>query len=513
MKKDYSKEFSGEDESRIAAALEKVGQSYLLGDKRRQKLNEYYYDTFDWSLYAAGCLLKRRGGRFSLSLPDGRRVIAAGALVKQCYFRRQLPGTELKAALQSVAGIRAICEIVAAKITRNSLDIRNRDRKTVARLQIDATQVLGNGREENLSPVVRLEAVKGYEKPFARVARKFEDAGLVELPEDMSELQRLLAAVGREVLDYCSKYDLTLSRDVTVRQAVCSICLYLLDAMAKNVAGVVHDIDSEFLHDFRVAMRRTRSLLSQLKNYLPAETSRHFQNELKWLGSLTGPVRDLDVYLLQKDEYALMLPQQLHGGLEAFFQDLAESREKNLTLLRQGLSSERYTTFHRSWKEFLQKEAGGQSRTMAEEECFPIARRIIRKRYRKILKNGEKLGAHSPDEELHSLRIQGKKLRYLLEFFSSFFAEEEIGHFLKQLKNLQNNLGDFNDVCVQLEMLESFRTSIKSRNRRSVEIAAALGGLVTHLAEERKSIRSQFESTFAKFASPANRKRFNVLLE
>lgn len=512
MKKGCSKEFSAGDEARIEAALEKVGRSYLLGERRRQKLNEYYYDTFDWSLYSAGYLLKRRGGQLFLGAPDGRRMIAGGAVAKRCCFWQELPDSELRKALQSVAGIRAICEIAAAKITRSSVDIRNRDRKTIARLQIDETRALGNGREENLSAVVRLKAMKGYEKPFARVVRKLEDAGLVELPEEMPELQRLLAAVGREVLDYSSKYDLRLPRDITVQRAVRAICLYLLDAMERNVSGVLDDIDSEFLHDFRVAMRRTRSLLSQLQKYLPAETIQYFQNELKWLGSLTGPVRDLDVYLLGKEQYALMLPEQLHGGLEAFFQDLEKSRENKLALLRQGLTSQRYTTLVRSWKEFLQNEEGGQDWAMAEEECLPIARRIIRKRYRKILKNGEKLGEHSPDEELHRLRIQGKKLRYLLEFFSSFFAEEEIQHFHKQLKNLQNNLGDFNDVSVQLEMLDH-RISIKSRSRRSVEIAAALGGLVTHLAEEQKRIRSQFESTFAKFASPANRKKFNALLE
>jgi CHAD domain-containing protein len=512
LKQGCSKEFSGGDEARLATALEKVGRSYLLGERRRQKLNEYYYDTFDWSLYAAGYLLKRRGGQLFLGAADGRRMIAGGAAVKRCYFWQQLPVGELRTILQSVAGVRAICEIVAAKVTRSSVDIRNRDRKTIARLQIDETRALGNGREENLSAVVRLKAMKGYEKPFARVVRQLEDAGLVELPDDMPELQRVLAAVGREVLDYSSKYDLRLPRDITLQQAVSSICLYLLDAMEKNVAGVLDDIDSEFLHDFRVAMRRTRSLLSQLKKYLPAETIQHFQNEFKWLGALTGPVRDLDVYLLEKDQFALMLPQQLHGGLEAFFQDLEKSREKKLALLRQGLTSERYTTLLRSWKEFLQNEEEGRGWAMAGEECLPIARRIIRTRYRKILKRGEKIGEHSPDEELHSLRIQGKKLRYLLEFFSSFFVEEEIQHFHKQLKNLQNNLGDFNDVSVQLEMLD-YRISSKSRSRRSVEIAAALGGLVTHLAEEQKNIRSQFESTFAKFASPANRNRFNALLE
>ncbi|MEE4240294.1 MAG: CHAD domain-containing protein [Desulfopila sp.] len=512
MKKNCCKEFSAVDEAGVDAALENAGQSYLLADRRKQRLYEYYYDTFDWSLYSSGYHLKRRGGQLYLGLPDKSRMTSGGVTARKSYLHNDLPESELRTVLHSVAGIRALCEIVAAKITRSSIDIRNKDRKTVARLQIDEAMAEGNGKEALLSPFVRLWAMKGYEKAFARVAADLEKAGLIEAPYDQSDLKRYLTAVGREVLDYSSKYDLTQPREIRAGQAVSSICLYLLEMMEKNVSGVLDDIDSEFLHDFRVAMRRTRSLLSQLKNYLPEEKIQRFLDEFKWLGTLTGPVRDLDVYLLEKDDYASMLPEQLHGGLDAFFQDLEKKREKDLTMLRQGLASQRYRDFIESWRIFLEDEKGICDWEPAREDCFPIARRIIGKRYRQILKKGGKLGEHSPDEDLHRLRIQGKKLRYLLEFFASFFDEKEIQHFHKQLKKLQNNLGDFNDISVQLEMLEKYRTSIKSRSRRAVEIAAALGGLVTHLAEEHKNVRAQFESTFAGFASSENREKFDSLL-
>ena len=43
-----------------------------------------------------------------------------------------------------------------------------------------------------------------------------------------------------------------------------------LQTLRINEDGVRKDLDSEFLHDFRVAVRRTRSALSQIKGVFPA---------------------------------------------------------------------------------------------------------------------------------------------------------------------------------------------------------------------------------------------------
>ncbi len=71
-----------------------------------------------------------------------------------------------------------------------------------------------------------------------------------------------------------------------------------LAAMRWNEAGLRADLDSEFLHDWRVAVRRTRCLLGQLKQVFPAGETRRLRSELGWLARLTGPLRDLDVFLL-----------------------------------------------------------------------------------------------------------------------------------------------------------------------------------------------------------------------
>ncbi len=74
----------------------------------------------------------------------------------------------------------------------------------------------------------------------------------------------------------------------------------LLDNINRNIPGVLADWDTEFLHDLRVAIRRTRSGLSLVKKVLPDAVVARFKRDFGLLGSLTGPTRDLDVYLLNR---------------------------------------------------------------------------------------------------------------------------------------------------------------------------------------------------------------------
>ncbi len=69
--------------------------------------------------------------------------------------------------------------------------------------------------------------------------------------------------------------------------------------MDRNLPGVLADVDPEALHDFRVAVRRTRATLKLGRPALPDGVRDRWEPELKWLGTLTTPVRDLDVVQLQ----------------------------------------------------------------------------------------------------------------------------------------------------------------------------------------------------------------------
>ena len=127
------------------------------------------------------------------------------------------------------------------------------------------------------------------------------------------------------------------------------------------------------------------------------------------------------------------------------------------------------------------------------------------------MKTGNQILEDAEDEKLHALRIECKKLRYLIEFFSSLFARKKINALIGQLKKLQNNLGDFNDLCVQEEYLLDISGELPAKGQQYKKTLAAIGSLIGTLDRKRQQVKNAFSKTFTDFTSPENRKLFKEL--
>ena len=129
------------------------------------------------------------------------------------------------------------------------------------------------------------------------------------------------------------------------------------------------------------------------------------------------------------------------------------------------------------------------------------------------MKTGSLILQNTEDEMLHALRIECKKLRYLMEFFSSLFSSKKINVLIGQLKKLQDNLGDFNDLCVQVEYLQKTSEELPATQQRTKKTLVAIGSLIGTLDREKQLVRDAFADAFTKFASPANQELFRELFK
>jgi CHAD domain-containing protein len=75
---------------------------------------------------------------------------------------------------------------------------------------------------------------------------------------------------------------------------------------------------------------------------------------------------------------------------------------------------------------------------------------------------------------------------------------------IKQLKLLQNNLGNFNDLSVQQDMLKYTLSVLKPGTVKAKKTSASIGGLLTNLYHESREVRTHFEETFAAFSAKSN---------
>ena len=133
--------------------------------------------------------------------------------------------------------------------------------------------------------------------------------------------------------------------------AVADALLGYVSVMESTVEGIVADVDTEFLHDFRVAVRRTRSVLKLLGGVLPEGMAERVGAEFRWLGDVTTPTRDLDVYLLGIDDMASSLTRP--DDLTAFGRHLVMRRTAEHKLLTRALRSRRFVDLCSSWRSEL----------------------------------------------------------------------------------------------------------------------------------------------------------------
>lgn len=472
-----------------------------------------YADSFDWRLFQQGYILHCHDRVWALCRTDNREVLVEqeGPELKRSTLSRDFPAGRLRVVLEPLLAVRCLLPMATVDLTSRQIRLLNRDEKTVVRIVIEEQRPASVASVYRL---IRLFGIRGYDQEL-RAARKILTQGGVHLPASpLIGFEAGCGVIGRRPLDYTSKFAVELDKGSTARQAMGRIYQHLLTTINRNLPGVLDDLDSEFLHDLRVAIRRTRSGLSLIKKVMPPAVVDSFKKDFGLLGGKTGPTRDLDVYLLKRDEYLARLPAALQPGLTSFFTDLAVQRKTEQKKMGVFLRSKKSSAILDSWERYLASE-DPEPAPVAGMAVEQLAGRVIFRRFKRVLVDGQALDAQTPDSEVHRLRIQCKKLRYTIEFFSSLYPVEDIQTVIRQLKKLQDILGTFNDLSVQQQMLNTFlkRSQGGTLRRTTVESAAALGGLMQSLFREQQELRDHFAEAFTQFSDPVNMALFGRLFK
>jgi len=499
---------NGHNEKQI---LGKLADQYAL--KKGPAVTERFTicDTFDWRLFNKSIALYASGNRLFLRNLAQDEILHRAEVTYLPVFIWDFPDGELKRQLAPIIKMRALLRLVEVQSRSVPYRILNPDEKTVARLAFEEFRA---GRRKNKTTVVThlwLKPVRGYPKYLRTLAKQFQEAGLkISTAEDV--FFKVLEVVDKKPGDYSAKLNIQLDPNMCSDQATKIILRFLLQVMRINEAQIDKDLDTEFLHDFRVAIRRTRSALGQIKYVFPTKTTDRFKKDFAWVGKLSNELRDLDVYLLNEDKFKAMLSPILRHDIDPLFDHLRKKRSMALQKVIRGLKAKKYEKILKDWEAFLNKpQKGSVTAANAKRPVIDLARNRIYKKYRNVVKVGSQILENTDDEMLHVLRIHCKKLRYLMEFFSRLFPRKKINALIAQLKKLQDNLGDFNDLCVQRAYLLSVIEKLPLSQQRSKKTFAAIGSLIGALDNEKQTVKGAFAKTFTDFASPANQGLFREL--
>jgi CHAD domain-containing protein len=489
----------------------KLADQYAIKKESAVAARFTIYDTFDWRLFNKSLVLYASGNRLFLRKLDKTDIMHSARISSLPVFIRDFPAGELKEQLAPIIKIRALLKLVEVHSRSRPYRILNPDEKTVARLVYEEIRPSRNKDAPALATYLWLKPVRGYPKYSHNLAKQLEEAGLsISKKEDI--FFKALELVDKKPGSYSAKVNIQLDPDMRADEATKVILRFLLHVMRINEANIEKDLDTEFLHDFRVAIRRTRSALGQIKNVFPTRTTDRFKKNFASVGKLSNELRDLDVYLLNENTYKAMLPPVLCNDIDPLFDYLRKNRSKALQKVIRGLKSKKYAKILQDWETFLNKPP--QDSATVPSAALPVidlAHKRIYKKYRGVVKAGNLILKKTEDERLHALRIECKKLRYLMEFFASLFPRKKISILIDQLKKLQDNLGDFNDLCVQEEYLRNIAEELPAAHQQSKKTLIAIGSLIGTLEKERQIVKNAFAKTFTDFASSENQELFREL--
>ncbi|MET3806767.1 CHAD domain-containing protein [Nakamurella sp. UYEF19] len=217
-------------------------------------------------------------------------------------------------------------------------------------------------------------------------------------------------------------------------------------AIRANEAGSRAGGDLESVHQMRVATRRIRAYLKAARPALDAQAADGLRLDLADLARALGEVRDLDVMIDRMHSEATALGEPDTAALERLIGSLDADRG----VARKALVAQLDEPSYRSLLEELDRAVerppvADPWADLAELGAAEFGR--LAKAHRRLVK---KFDGDPPDDDLHELRILGKRARYTAELQPK---SRRMSEFLEALAHFQEVLGDHQDASVLEDQL------------------------------------------------------------
>lgn len=435
--------------------LKKLQQEFDCQQVSNEFIIHSFQDSFDWRLYrhdlSAEFIRSQRQSVFILRNLSDHKVVAQTPLRELARFAADFDHTEVGSLLDNTIGIRALLELCTVDYEYSVIEVYNKKHELLARLHFSQYEIFKNH--------LRIEILKQDSRKLNNLLAYLDQA--VELiPAKHPLLHYALKSQGRKPKDYTGKLRLELDSEQRADQACQQIYRELLNIIKANESGIIHRVDSEFLHDFRVAVRRTQCGLKQIGAVFPEQDRTRFLDFFNWLGEISNETRDLDVHLLNFEHYKSLLDPEIRHDLNPLHNFLSLRQEQAHRQLVAVLKSPEYLTALHDWDKFL-KHGPEKTEAYGKKPIKSVAEKRIHKTFERCLQQITMAIESHENGEYHDLRKTCKKLRYLLEFFQSLYPEELILVLINKLKHCQDLLGEAQDNRVYLNHLKQYRQEME----------------------------------------------------
>ncbi len=469
-------------------------------------------DTFDGRLHAAGLLAiveETGAGTTELLVAGDGAVPVRLAVDARPRTAADLPVGPLPERIGRLLDVRVLLPVLEVRSRRRRLAVVDDEGKERVRVDVHVDVAVdvagdrdddGDGEHDDAADgavFFVVHALVGYAADAARVRDALGRHGTRRVD---GELPVALAALLDVDLRGISG---TPGAELDRRQSALSGFRAVLDDLAATIdanrPGTIDDLDPEFLHDLRVAVRRTRSILGHARHVLPGTVRDRARSEFQELGTITSPARDLDVQVLEWDDLVSTFDAETAAALDPVRDLLVRRRAEAHDVLAAELSGTSCAELLDRWRAWLD-EPDVDGGTQADDPLGEVVADRIERTQRRLLRDGRAIDDGSPAAALHELRKDAKKLRYLFECFASILPAAPRKRFVTRLKRLQDVLGEHQDAGVHAAQLASIARELHASGVEA-ETLVAIGRLVELQERRCTDARARFADTFDEYDS------------
>jgi CHAD domain-containing protein len=468
-----------------------------------RRLDAVYYDTADLSLARSGITLRHRNGdagpAWVVKLPaaGGRGAVLSRREIGFSGPPDRIPEGAADLVLASTRG-RRLAKVADLATLRRPLEIRGRDGRLLAEL-VDDTVSVRRGRDRERFREIEVEL-----RDDGPDARRALDAAVSRLTDAdcvaAAPVPKLVRALGKRAARPADVVPTPLPKGAGLPDLVRYTIARSVARLLRHDPGVRLGDDIEDVHQLRVAARRLRSDLATFGPLLDRERVAEVREELKWLGAEVGAVRDLDVLTERLQQRGAVLPEEDREGEARLMQRLAAERASARATMLQAMREPRYLDLLDSLVRLAAEPPMAQQDELKGTRAARAAARLVRRKWKRLAAAAEQLGADSPDEELHEVRILAKRCRYAAEAVAPIEGRTAV-RFADAVAGLQTVLGDHQDTVVAEDWLRGAAAVIPSAR-------LAAGQLIGLERADRADLRAQWPGGWRK----ASRKKLRQWL-
>ena len=479
-------------------ARSRVVQAHVSGTPQLREQTTVYWDTPDHRFRNDGIALRVRtmadGSRITSMKSEGDDFVTRSEIEIRADDQRPSLAALMDAGWKPKKALRRheaeIGPVLASEVRRRAVPLAFPD-GTRAELALDEGHLrgFGNGNATERISEVEIELVEGDVLRIFELASALQDEVRGLRLGFRSKADRGFALVTGTPPTPRKARRPAASAKLSAGMVAVRAAAEAISQVAYNVDGAISAREPDFVHQLRIGIRRYRVAMRIARRaglLMPAVA---LMNEVKALWDLLGDVRDWDVFAT--DTWPAIAERRELADRAAVEAAIARERGASRQRLDAVLAAPRFqqTIIAMLWSLEHQR---AEARAQEAHGARALARKVLKRDHERVCGH-KRLRALSPAAR-HQLRINAKKLRYAAEFFGELFPAHAVKRFTARLADLQDDLGELNDLAVAPARLHPLLAGIGDSS------AVAVRALWTeHESSRQAAVQRRLSRTWKRF--------------